>query len=349
MTSKPELTDEQVVTLQLRIMSARSFYCQLPGIEAYEAAELLTLCGIAASELQERRKTDNAEPIYQCEFCHHDANGDLQWHWEDVNKDFYDQYDSERRGQRRMIYATPQPLNDAERAELQERRKADSAEPVSFDELNAAVAEVTGGNQHAWDANIYKGHQAVPFMNYNSLARIVDKYRTPPAPGAVPEVGPVAYIFKHPAGRLFWSLTDESNKGQSDVMPVYASPAPAFVPPAIEPDYEVIKGILPTANPDEYACCIAADMWNACRAAMLQAGNSPVTPDCWIPVIERMPERDVYVQLYCADSREQMVGYMEREESEGYFRFSTWRSGKGIYCKPTHWMPLPAAPKQEGK
>ncbi|EEY3495073.1 DUF550 domain-containing protein [Salmonella enterica] len=41
------------------------------------------------------------------------------------------------------------------------------------------------------------------------------------------------------------------------------------VPPAIKPDYEVIKSILPTANPDEYACCIAADMWNACRAAML--------------------------------------------------------------------------------
>lgn len=38
---------------------------------------------------------------------------------------------------------------------------------------------------------------------------------------------PVAYIFKHPAGRLFWSLTDESNKGHDDVMPVYASPQPA--------------------------------------------------------------------------------------------------------------------------
>ncbi|EPN9552869.1 DUF550 domain-containing protein [Salmonella enterica subsp. enterica serovar Glostrup] len=46
-------------------------------------------------------------------------------------------------------------------------------------------------------------------------------------------------------------------------------PAPV-VPPAIEPDYKVIKSILPTANPDEYACCIAADMWNACRAAMLK-------------------------------------------------------------------------------
>ncbi|EBS2626726.1 hypothetical protein D5W92_05065 [Salmonella enterica subsp. enterica serovar Anatum] len=46
------------------------------------------------------------------------------------------------------------------------------------------------------------------------------------------------------------------------------------VPPAIEPDYEVIKGILPTTNPDEYACCIAADMWNACRAAMPNGGKS---------------------------------------------------------------------------
>lgn len=38
------------------------------------------------------------------------------------------------------------------------------------------------------------------------------------------EAEPVAYIFKHPAGELFWSLTDESNKGQNDVMPVYAAP-----------------------------------------------------------------------------------------------------------------------------
>jgi hypothetical protein len=48
------------------------------------------------------------------------------------------------------------------------------------------------------------------------------------------EAEPVAYIFKHPAGRLFWSLTDESNKGQSDVMPVYTDPpAPVSVPDEI--------------------------------------------------------------------------------------------------------------------
>nr|WP_234888858.1 hypothetical protein [Salmonella enterica] len=50
-------------------------------------------------------------PVYQCEFCHHDATGQLQWHWEDVNKAFYDKYDPDRRGRRRILYtAPPMPL-----------------------------------------------------------------------------------------------------------------------------------------------------------------------------------------------------------------------------------------------
>ncbi|HHG1645036.1 TPA: hypothetical protein ACPUPL_000043 [Klebsiella pneumoniae] len=43
------------------------------------------------------------------------------------------------------------------------------------------------------------------------------------------------------------------------------------VPEVMEPTIEAIKRILPTSNPDEYAACIGADMWNACRAAMLHA------------------------------------------------------------------------------
>lgn len=62
------------------------------------------------------------------------------------------------------------------------------AEPVSFDELNAAVAEVTGANEHSWNLALYKGHHPVPFMNYNSLARIVDKYRTTPPASVVSEL-----------------------------------------------------------------------------------------------------------------------------------------------------------------
>lgn len=65
-------------------------------------------------------------------------------------------------------------------------------------------------------------------------------------------------------------------------------PRAPVVPPAIEPDYKVIKSILPTANPDEYACTIAADMWNACRAAMLQ-GAEPVSQTYELPeLIEGM-------------------------------------------------------------
>ncbi|EPM4703263.1 DUF551 domain-containing protein [Salmonella enterica] len=162
--------------------------------------------------------------------------------------------------------------------------------------------------------------------------------------GAIAAFGaePVGTFKKGPCG--YYSSFHE------DAVPLYTAPQPApVVPPAIEPDYEVIKAILPTSNPDEYACCIAADMWNACRAAMLHAGNSPVTPDRWIPVSERMPERDVDVQVYCADKKEQMVGYMERNEAEGWFRFASLPNGVGVYCKPTHWMPLPAAPQQEVK
>lgn len=57
------LTAEQLVTLQLRIMSALSFYQQRPEKEAKRMAELLTLAGAAASELQERRKADETRNI----------------------------------------------------------------------------------------------------------------------------------------------------------------------------------------------------------------------------------------------------------------------------------------------
>ncbi len=59
------------------------------------------------------------------------------------------------------------------------------------------------------------------------------------------------------------------NGAPADDTAVYTAPPAPAVPAAIEPTYEAIKAILPTANPDEYACCVGADMWNACRAAML--------------------------------------------------------------------------------
>ncbi|GCY73828.1 hypothetical protein JJB20_22930 (plasmid) [Escherichia coli] len=66
------------------------------------------------------------------------------------------------------------------------------------------------------------------------------------------EAEPVAYIFKHPAGKLFWALTDESNKEQPDVIPVYAdSPAP-IASEAIENAIEYIRSIAFHIDEDDY-------------------------------------------------------------------------------------------------
>ncbi|HEC3504122.1 TPA: DUF551 domain-containing protein [Escherichia coli] len=60
------------------------------------------------------------------------------------------------------------------------------------------------------------------------------------------EADPVAYIFKHPAGKLFWALTDESNKEQADVIPVYAAaPAPVVPDNASEPLAYAYKELTP--------------------------------------------------------------------------------------------------------
>lgn len=87
------------------------------------------------------------------------------------------------------------------------------------------------------------------------------------------EAEPVAYIFKHPAGKLFWALTDESNKEQSDVIPVYAA-QPVPVVPAALPENDDEDGH--DIDYLELSEVYAAAGWNACRDDMPQC-SEPVT------------------------------------------------------------------------
>ncbi|EEY8719812.1 DUF551 domain-containing protein [Escherichia coli] len=173
------------------------------------------------------------------------------------------------------------------------------------------------------------------------------------------EAEPVAYIFKHPAGKLFWALTDESNKDQSDVIPVYAAPPVPVVPAALPENDDEDGHDIDCLEPSEVYALGRTAGWNACRAAMLHdkseqpqnaqqnipenipGGNSPVTPDGWIPVSERMPEPYEYVLVTDGfDGCEVM-----RVNADGY-----WGPAKSLYPGSiTHWMPLPAAPQQEVK
>lgn len=80
--------------------------------------------------------------------------------------------------------------------------------------------------------------------------------------------------------------------------------------------------------------------WNACRAAMLQGadGNSPVIPDGWVACSERMPTKQ--------------DGTVFLTWNGQYIGKELFLMGSFQCLKPeiiTHWLPLPAAPKQEVK
>ncbi|EAM5648702.1 DUF551 domain-containing protein [Salmonella enterica] len=98
----------------------------------------------------------------------------------------------------------------------------------------------------------------------------------------------------------------------------------------------------------------------ACRAAMLQAGNSPATPDGWIPVSDRMPYVGKKLALYGRRAKEDCAHYVDEGYlgSNGFFYFFDWEGGPRIddchnddKATVTHWMywELPAAPHQEVK
>nr|WP_272478157.1 DUF551 domain-containing protein [Escherichia coli] len=106
------------------------------------------------------------------------------------------------------------------------------------------------------------------------------------------EAEPVAYIFKHPAGKLFWALTDESNKEQADVIPVYAAAPASVVPDEIDVN-DVPRAV--TYFKTHRDCY--ADGWNACRAAMLH-GAEPVSQTYKLPPLSSNEVNDAAWKLH---------------------------------------------------
>lgn len=97
----------------------------------------------------------------------------------------------------------------------------------------------------------------------------------------------------------------------------------------------------------------AADSWNACRAAMLEAdpqlpgSDSAPVPGSWIPVSERMPPPRYEVLVgrwwgekprWCCKWATYIPGHPDAQSSGWLIPGASWT--------PTHWMPLPAAPQE---
>ncbi|WP_445439701.1 DUF551 domain-containing protein [Citrobacter freundii] len=101
--------------------------------------------------------------------------------------------------------------------------------------------------------------------------------------------------------------------------------------------------------------CVTTEAFYHWLRVAYEAGNSPVTPDCWIPVSERMPDDDDFVYIWPRPDFgiELHVGqYCEcHPKGDGWYA-QVYEQNYGIEWHPiivTHWMPLPAAPRQEVK
>ncbi|HHW8778704.1 DUF551 domain-containing protein [Salmonella enterica] len=75
----------------------------------------------------------------------------------------------------------------------------------------------------------------------------------------------------------------------------------------------------------------------------VQGGNSPVTPDGWISCSEQMPSAGEQVLAYRPDAPESNDPLIKMAT---YVGGSAHGHGFDCYCKPTHWMPMPAAPQE---
>ncbi len=137
----------------------------------------------------------------------------------------------------------------------------------------------------------------------------------------------------------------------NDVREQTAVPPVPVIQADVAQAIEKLKRKLVECNRYNYCADAVKGVEYACHAAMLHgaepvsqtyklnelSGNSPVTPDGWIPVSERMPEPYEYVLVTDGfDGCEVM-----RVNTDGY-----WGPAKSLYPGSiTHWMPLPEPPR----
>lgn len=184
---------------------------------------------------------------------------------------------------------------------------------------------------------------------------------------------PVAWMYDGEDGREYNGHNEFSGGGKG--VPLYAAPSAAVVPTNVADAIERLKQRLADCHRFNYCAEAVREVEDACRAAMLQSsgnseqlepvsnrdelmpgikpapeldsvaknaeslpGNSPAIPDGWIPVSERMPDEDGNYWGWWSESKRQGPVWFIKSELQAQFQSS----------EITHWMPLPAAPKEVG-
>lgn len=146
-----------------------------------------------------------------------------------------------------------------------------------------------------------------------------------------------------------FELADDSCQQDVDGEECHVVPDDAFQ--KLSDALDEIENTLPTEDVDRPDVFLAwSAMPRAALKSILQAGNSPVTPDGWISCSERMPNDKQYVWCWGKS-----YGWTECDTFEGYYDWSRnkWWAvtdyGEEPASKVTHWMPLPEPPEQDGE
>ena len=204
---------------------------------------------------------------------------------------------------------------------------------------------------------------------YGAMAKEVNKLlgRIPAQPAPVAPVAPencvtvehrrVIEMLLNVCGAAF-ELADDSCQQDVDGEDCHVVPDDAFQ--KLSDALDEIENTLPTEDIDRPDVFLAwSAMPRAALKSLLQAGNSPVIPDRWIPVSERLPFDEIvslpkpmggpFLVAYSSGAVD-ISWYSCRQDITG--RRGEWDGETGTLAiamgrgKITHWMPRPAAPQE---
>ncbi|MGU5751043.1 DUF551 domain-containing protein [Klebsiella pneumoniae] len=168
---------------------------------------------------------------------------------------------------------------------------------------------------------------------YEGALRIGDKlYRHAQT---AQELKPVGYLFVSDQGAVAYSPTNWGMPGFRLVGQIYGDMNVELQPAPVVMDERAAFNVwnndvdCPLAGRDAKSAA-----WMAWQARAELACNTPVIPDRWIPVSEKLPERGDYL---VSDGRDFDVQLFNGEQFIPGF---VWED------KITHWMPLPATPQE---
>ncbi|EHK3588132.1 DUF551 domain-containing protein [Escherichia coli] len=228
--------------------------------------------------------------------------------------------------------------------------------------------------------------QAIAYKADTAL-QIKPLYTAPSAPVSVPDLKPVGFLFVSDDGAVAYSPAGWPMKGFNLIGPIYGDVNACRAAMLQSDGTLTNEGTMqlsgnseqiePVSNRDElpldylqghkdgleWAAQLAEanhpqtgdwlyddpiDLARAIRKGpdmpTVQGGNSPVTPDGWISCSEQMPSAGEQVLAYRPDAPESNDPLIKMAT---YVGGSAHGHGFDCYCKPTHWMPLPAAPQLE--